>query len=612
MAVADTANLIVSLKLDDRFSGPLRGINRQLDTFTRNASLRGGLGQIGQGLGKGVRNAALLAAPAVAGLAVQIRAGVDSLRELERVEAQTNAVIESTGGAAGISAKQIRDLAEEYETLGGIIDDKVIQAGANVLLTFTDIRKEAFEPALEAALDLSTALDQDLQTSVIQIGKALQDPVRGITALRRAGVNFTKEQEQQIRDLVDAGREVEAQQIILTELNKEFGGSFEAAGQTSEATIARFGDSIEGLQQNLATAFLPAIDKVARRLTEIFADPTTQAAVKDFGERLAGFLNEENLGKAESAVRGVFDYLAAIPWGAIGDGLRIAGEAAKVAVDAFRSLPPGVQNALITLLAANKLTGGLVASGLGQLAGLALSQLKTITAGNVTVIGANVTGGGVPGAAGKGGPGPLGQVALGATAIGGGALLGSAIGNPLFEAAVAPARDFMAGVVDKIASSDDTERIREAISQLDSNLDAWTTKPPQLQQIMQPTIDQIAAQRAELQARLDALLASSATASSMAAAWNAEQRTAYANLYSSSERQNSKADALASLAKSANDFGSRTAAATEATSRKNFSPLVKVDNNISIPVSVSARVIAERVYEQTLTTNGRLDETSVF
>ena len=404
MALADTANLIVSLNVRGNADRVLGGINRQIDNLSRNATVRGGLGQISQGIGIGLRNSALIGAAGLGIIATQVRAGVDSLRELQDVEAQTRAGIESTGGAAGQTAEDIRRLAEKYEDIGGVLDDKVIQAGENVLLTFTKIREDAFEPALEAALDMSTRLDQDLNTSILQLGKALNDPVRGLTALRRAGVQFTEEQEDQIKRYVELGDIASAQQVILAEVNEEFGGSFEEAGKTSEATIGRFRDSVEGLQQNLSRAFIPAIDKVARRLNEIFADPKVLAAVEDFGERLAGFLTTENLDAAEDAVRGVFGYLAEIPWGTIGDGLRIAGDAARVAVDAFKSLPPGAQNALITLLAANKLTGGLVATGLGQLASVALGSLKTITAGNVTVIGANVTGGGgVPGGGGFGG-----------------------------------------------------------------------------------------------------------------------------------------------------------------------------------------------------------------
>jgi hypothetical protein len=353
-------------------------------------------------VGVGLRNAAIIGGVALAGLTTQIRAGVESLRELENVEAQTAAALVSTGGVSGQTADSIRRLSEEYETLGGVLDDKIIQAGANVLLTFRRIDEEAFEPALLAALDLSTALGTDLQSAILQVGKALEDPIAGVTALRRAGVQFTEAQQDQIKALVEANDLYGAQQVVLEELSVQVGGRFAAAGTTNAATVARMGDAWEDLQQTLTRATLPAIDKVSRRLTTIFADPAVIARVEEFGDRLAGFLNEENLDAAEDAIRGTFGYLATIPWGAIGDGLRIAGQAAAVAVNAFRSLPPGVQNALITLLAANKLTGGLVASGLGQLAAVALGSLKTITAGHVTVVGPVTGPPGVPAVGGAG------------------------------------------------------------------------------------------------------------------------------------------------------------------------------------------------------------------
>lgn len=405
MAFADTAHLIVQMDLKGNAARGLQGINRQIDDLSRKSSVRGGLSQIGRGVGLGLVRGAAIGGVALAGLTTQIVAGVHALQELEDVEAQTRAGLKSTQGVSGQTADSIRRLAEEYEELGGVVDDKVIQAGENVLLTFTNIRKDAFEPALAAALDLSTRMGTDLPSAALQLGKALNDPVRGLTALRRVGVQFSEEQEDQIKRYVELGDTAAAQQIILAEVNKEFGGSFAEAGKTNQATIARFQDSVEELQKNLATAFLPAIDKIARRLNELFSRPEVIQGVKDLGETLAGFLSDENLDKAEDAIKGVFGYLASVPWGAIGSGLQIAGQAAKVAVDAFRSLPPGVQNALITLLAANKLTGGLVASGLGQLVGVALGSLKTITAGHVTVVGpvAGAPTGGAPTA------GPLGR-----------------------------------------------------------------------------------------------------------------------------------------------------------------------------------------------------------
>jgi phage-related minor tail protein len=117
VAFAETANLIVALKLKDEISAPLRAIDSRLSKVGVNTALVGqGLGKVGRGLGVGLRNSAIIAGVGVAALSTQIVAGVNALRELEVQEKQTEAVIKSTGGAAGVTAVEVRRLAEEYET----------------------------------------------------------------------------------------------------------------------------------------------------------------------------------------------------------------------------------------------------------------------------------------------------------------------------------------------------------------------------------------------------------------------------------------------------------------------------------------------------------------
>ncbi|MEO7836977.1 MAG: hypothetical protein ABIS21_04990, partial [Acidimicrobiales bacterium] len=108
--------------------------------------------------------------------------------------------------------------------------------GANMLLTFTNIRNTAgkgndvFTQATKTLLDMSVALGTDASTSAIQLGKALNDPIAGIGALSRVGVTFTAQQKAVIKSLVDTGDVAGAQKVILAELNREFGGSAQAAG----------------------------------------------------------------------------------------------------------------------------------------------------------------------------------------------------------------------------------------------------------------------------------------------------------------------------------------------------------------------------------------------
>lgn len=199
--------------------------------------------------------------------------------DAEQAQAQLNAVLESTGGAAGLSADQINELANAYSTLT-MFDDEAIVGAESVLLTFTQIGEEVFPSAVESILDVSQALGQDLQTSTIQIGKALNDPIAGISALSRVGVSFTEDQKEMIKSLVESGDVMGAQKIILAELQKEFGGSAEAAGQTMAGQLAVLNNEFENVKEEAGTAFIPVLKDLVGVAKELM--PYLQQAVKWF------------------------------------------------------------------------------------------------------------------------------------------------------------------------------------------------------------------------------------------------------------------------------------------------------------------------------------------
>lgn len=347
-------------------------------------------GSIGKGISTAVRNVERLGVVAGGFLVAQVKFGIDSLVELEKVTAQTNAVIKSTHGVAGETAKAIIDLSNKYEDLNATIDNKVIQSAENLLLTFTSVRKNAFEPALQAALDMNQALgggEGGLQGTIIQVGKALQDPILGLTALRRVGVNFSLEQQKQIKTLIAHNKLYEAQKLILAELTKEFGGSFAAAGKTATGTFATLGDAIEDVQAGLAKALLPALTDVAKELTSLVKDH--QGDIEAFGRSLGtGFKNAVAWAKT-------------LDWKGIGDGLKTAAGAAKTLVDAFVHAPQWLQTAVITGWGLNKLTGGALTSIFGNVASGLLSRGSSpMVPMYVQQVGVGGVGG-VGGAAGK-------------------------------------------------------------------------------------------------------------------------------------------------------------------------------------------------------------------
>jgi hypothetical protein len=363
MAAAETARLIASLELKDQFSKQLGAAEGKLGSFGKTLDHTSGRAyRAGTQIGTGIKAGVAIAVAGIGVIASQVAVGLNSLVKLDDVVTQTNAVLRSTKGAAGENADAIRDLANKYEDLNATIDDTVIQSGENLLLTFTNIRKQAFEPTLLAALNMNQALgggEAGLQGTIQKLGKALNDPVKGLTALGRVGITFTKQQKDQILTAVKAGDTFKAQGIILAELNKRFGGSFLAGGTTTTGKVAKFRDAIDDLQRTLATALLPVLGKVADKLSTFLNDPKVVKAVSDLGNSIAGLFSDENLAEGGKILGTLFDTAkAAAPV------LRGAAEAmlgiVKTAVGLFRSLPEGIQQLAIGAFAVNKLTGGLV------------------------------------------------------------------------------------------------------------------------------------------------------------------------------------------------------------------------------------------------------------
>jgi hypothetical protein len=194
---------------------------------------------------------------------------ISAAEESAQVTAQTTAVIKSMGAESWVSAKGIAELAEQISLKTGL-DDEMIQSGENVLLTFGNVRNavgegnDIFDRATKAATDLSVAWGQDLQSSMVQIGKALNDPIAGLTALGRVGVQFTEQQKDQIKTMVEAGDVMGAQKVILGELERQVGGSAEAQATASGKLKVAWDNIIE----TLGGLLLPTFEKVANWLAE--------------------------------------------------------------------------------------------------------------------------------------------------------------------------------------------------------------------------------------------------------------------------------------------------------------------------------------------------------
>jgi phage-related protein len=268
------AEVFVAVRPDmDKFGPEVKKKLTSIDTRKEGSQVAGRFGVGFNGAFGGIvkHSAGLFVGAFAAIKGVQFLTGfINDARESAKVGRISAAVIKSTGGVAGITADQLGDLATAISNKTGA-DDEAIQSGENLLATFTNVRNETgkgndvFNRATQAAVDMAAAMNggvvdaNGLKAANIQLGKALNDPVKGVTALSKVGVSFTQQQKSQIKTLVDSGKTLEAQKIILGEVGKEFGGAAAAASDP----LTRLKTIAGNLSEQFGGYLLPVVDKFA-------------------------------------------------------------------------------------------------------------------------------------------------------------------------------------------------------------------------------------------------------------------------------------------------------------------------------------------------------------
>jgi hypothetical protein len=179
--------------------------------------------------------------------------------EAQKGMARVEAAVRSSGAAAGYTAEQLKSLAGGLEEAFGFDADDIMNQVTTPLLTFRAVSGEVFKDAQEQILNMSRALGIDLQSASMQVGKALQDPVEGLTALRRSGVSFTDQQQEMIQSMNAAGDAAGAQKLILAELNAEFGGQAAAYMETGAGKLEALKVAFDNLSESIGGLLLPVI-----------------------------------------------------------------------------------------------------------------------------------------------------------------------------------------------------------------------------------------------------------------------------------------------------------------------------------------------------------------
>jgi len=230
-----------------------------------------------------------------------------AFRADEQAAFQTKAILKATGFAAGVTADEITELSTALQDQT-IFSDSAVQSAANMLLTFKNLGKNIFPQATEAVLDMATVLGTDAKQSAIQLGKALNDPILGVTALSRVGIQFTEQQREQIRTLVESNRVFEAQKIILGEVQGQMSGVAKAASGGT-GVLVQLANAFGNLSSKVGENVFGVLEPFAKALLKIFRD------IRDGNPAILKFAS--NMLLVGTAITGVISVMATLGVGVL-------------------------------------------------------------------------------------------------------------------------------------------------------------------------------------------------------------------------------------------------------------------------------------------------------
>ena len=215
--------------------------------------------------------------------------------------ARLQSVIEATGRAAETSARQIDAMVDELELYSNADKQAAMDAAASLAI-MESVPTSLFEQIFDTANDLSRVVGQDIGSAITTIGRAMEEPVEGMTRLRRQGIFITKELQSQITELVEQNRLYDAQKLLLDDIQERVAGTAEkmadAAGmQSLMVALDRYYGSV-GQLANSATQpvtdaaadtvnfFTRFVDQYldAKRLTEIKPDEYRDMSLGELSE----------------------------------------------------------------------------------------------------------------------------------------------------------------------------------------------------------------------------------------------------------------------------------------------------------------------------------------
>jgi hypothetical protein len=282
-----------------------KGINKAISDFKKldgaGSKATFGLRTLDKAATNGFKNVAKyggLAAAGIGALALNFVKGAEFAKQADDRLAAVNKTMGLFGAQTAAVTKRLIEIGDKGEYQFGILAESIKDVQSK-LLTFKEIAQEAdvtgglFDRATIAAIDLQAAGFGEATQNAVQLGKALNDPVKGITALARSGVTFTEQEKEKIKALVESGKMYEAQELLLKAIETQVGGT---AAATTTATF-KIGAAFGHVRDELGTLLLPLFEKFANFMVE---------KVVPYATKLAQVIGEDGIGAGMKMLAGTF------------------------------------------------------------------------------------------------------------------------------------------------------------------------------------------------------------------------------------------------------------------------------------------------------------------
>lgn len=257
------------------FRADISDMSGKMDRLSSSVkNLDDGLGRAGKGFG-GLKSALGRMNPgAMIGMFDGfIQGAVGAATEAQKAGARLDQISRSMGvmdTVLGGSTDRLKEFASTLsQTIG--VEDETIMQGQALLMTFQSVASSAgeaggmFDRAMTAAADLAAAGFGNLTGNSRQLGRALEDPIRGMNSLRRSGVTLTEAEKEQIKTFMEAGEQLKAQEVVMKAVEKQTGGAAAAIVTDAEKMKLAFGE----LQETIGVALFPIMEELSKSLTPV-------------------------------------------------------------------------------------------------------------------------------------------------------------------------------------------------------------------------------------------------------------------------------------------------------------------------------------------------------